>query len=145
MYLKYFLIGALAFVSLSACGDSKKDQARALLGGLRAIDIKTPYDQRKVAIAALKMVELSDDDLVRIRQECLHSHQALIQSEEQQAAARKILNSATGGETKSAIAADKALLMTAALEKSNSNLQVAMKSFPSCEREIRSLELRFGK
>ena len=88
MCIKYLIFFMLALLVLPGCQGSKQQQARALLERIEAVDIKAPYEQRKVSLAALEALDLTDRELVRVRDLCLKAHQALIETEEQQAQAR---------------------------------------------------------
>jgi hypothetical protein len=138
-----FILLTLAFAT--GCQDAKRQQGRALLELIEAVDIKAPPTKRRAALAALTELDLTDSDLARTRQQCVEAHHALLESEEQQARARQALdaNSATNGIA--AVDAQKAAAIAAALEQSNAQLKFAMSVFPRCEREVRALAMRINR
>ena len=142
---KYIIFLLLALPTICGCRDGKREQGRALLERIEAVDIKAPYTKRKVSVAALEALELTDRELVRVRNLCLKAHQALIDTEERQAQARNSLDAVTQGDPKASIPADRASAIAEALEDSNRELRRAIEAFPYCEREVRSLAMRFNR
>jgi hypothetical protein len=127
------------------CQDAKKQESRALLELVHAINIKDPYPKRKAALAALQRVEIRDNGVARVRELCVKAHKALIESEERQSQARLTLGGSVSGNPKSPFPADKANEVTTMIEQSNTALRLAITTFPLCEREIRSLAIRFSR
>lgn len=142
---RYFPLILLTLPFFVGCQDAKRQQGRTLLGLVEAVDIKAPYSTREAALGALRTVELTDNNLARIRALCLKAHQALLESETQQARARQALDSKVSADSKAAISAETSGMVAAAIEQSNANLKLAMATFPLCEREIRSLAMRFNR
>lgn len=142
---KLFPLILLTLPFLVGCQDAKRQQGRTLLERVEAVDIKAPYSKREAALTALATLELTDNDLARIRALCLKAHQALLESETLQARARRALDSKASAEPKGTISAETSVIVAAASEQSNANLKIAMTTFPRCEREIRSLAMRFNR
>jgi hypothetical protein len=128
-----------------SCQDAQKKQGRALVERIQAIDIKIPYDKRKVPLSALRELAINDENFQRIRVICVKAHSALIESEQQQAIARQALDRVGSGETGQQVPSEKALAIASALEQSNAQLKRAMAAFPDCEREVRALTLRYER
>ena len=144
------LIRILALIVLSpslflGCQEAKTKQGRAFLTLIQAIDIKAPYQQRKFAVNALRELALDDDNLTRIREQCLRAHGALIESEELQANARRALGPSGSNGSNARVPEEKALAAITAIEQSNASLKRAMTDFPLCEREVRALAMRFRR
>lgn len=91
----------VAWVVVGACvvaacdlGGAEREQVRAFLARVAAVDLRAPAEERERQIAALRDVALSDPGLVRVREQCVSAHAGLLAAERAQAAARQELDRA---------------------------------------------------
>jgi len=141
LLLLVFIVSFLFFV---ACEDTERTEARALLKRLQSIDIHLPVNKRKIELSQLESLVLNEKELSRARDRCVRAHKALIAAELEQEHAKRILDKATALDPKASIDKPDLVVIAEAIERSNSELKRAKDIFPSCEREIRKLELRFA-
>jgi hypothetical protein len=133
------LMGALCL----GCG-GEREQALALLERVNAIDISMPPAQRMPQLTALESLRLADAALGQIQPLCAGAHRSLIDAEVEQAKARHALDTAEGGKTpQQRLAQAKEIALS--IERSTRKLQQAQETFPECERQARTLALRFPK
>ena len=124
----------------SACEDDERRNARELLERIQTVDIQEPHEQREPQIAALRKMPLHEKRLVEIRDVCVKAHEALLEAEEYQARARRVIEAADGD-----AAAEAAAPVAQDLERSEAALKQAKALFPRCEHETRDLALRFER
>jgi hypothetical protein len=129
--------------TLLACG-SEREQSMALLDRLNAIDVSALPDARMPQLVALESLRLRDDSLRALQALCASAHRALIESEVEQAKARHALDTVGADETP-AQRAHRGKLVAMSIERSTSRLRQARDEFPECERQTRSLSLRFPR
>lgn len=138
------LISLVSLFTFVGCEDTEREEARALLERLRSIDIHVSVQKRKTVISQLESLVLTQEKLNRARDLCVRAHKALIAAEEQQEQAKRILDQATALDPNASIEKPDMVVIADAIERSNNELKRAKETFPSCEREIRKLELRFA-
>jgi hypothetical protein len=141
LLLLKFIVPLLVF---GACEDTERAEARTLLMLLQSIDIRHPVQKRKTEVMHLESLVLNEQKLSRARDCCVRAHKALIAAEEQQEQAKRILDKATALDPSAAIDTPDLAVIAETIERSNNELKRAKDIFPSCEREIRKLELRFA-
>lgn len=143
MKLRLISFSILGSVLLFGC-NSERTQATALLDRVNAIDISMPPAERMPQLTALESLRLADEPLTQLQQLCSGAHRSLIDAEVEQAKARHALDTAEGDQSpEQRLEQAKAIAMS--IERSTRKLQQAQESFPECERQARSLALRFPK
>jgi hypothetical protein len=128
----------------ASCDDGERTESRKLLERLQAIDIHTSIEKRKASVLQLESLILADKKLYQTQQICAKAHRALIEAEEQQVKAKQLLDKVTAFNSNAAISKPDLMAVADGIERSNEQIKRAKESFPSCEREIRRLELRFA-
>ena len=140
----FLTILIVAIPVISACEDSERLESRMLLEQMQTLDINLPYQRRKSAVKRLEALVFSEARLSSIRDRCVRAHRALIEAEEQQEKAKRVLNDLPTGNAKASVPISDSVEIARAIERSNAEIERAKKSFPSCERDIRRLKLRFA-
>lgn len=128
-------------VALLGC-NAERDEARALLDHVEAVDISIPPAKRMPLLTALESLRFGTDELAQLQQLCAGAHRALIEAEVAQAKARHALDTAEGNQD-TATRLEHAKAIAVEIERSTQKLEQAQNTFPECERQTRSLALRF--
>ncbi|MBN1653669.1 MAG: hypothetical protein JXA30_07825 [Deltaproteobacteria bacterium] len=142
---KFAFVSFIVVLSLiSACEDRERKESRLLLERLRSVDIRMPYDKRKSAVTQIEALVFTEKKLSQIRDRCVRAHRALIEAEEQQEKAKRVLERATALDANASIKEPDLAVIAEAVSRSNDEIKRAKDAFPSCDRAIRGLELRFA-
>jgi len=140
--LSLVLITAIALVSL-ACEDRTRNEAMLFLTRYEALDLDAPLEERREAVADLRGLVLSTEDVRSARDACAEAYETEIRAEDQhaEATAQLLAASAGGAET---VPTEAAARIEAAIQQSQEAIERTRELFPRCEREARSLRSRFS-
>jgi len=130
-------------ILLLACGcrggDSRSQQARALLERIAAMDLRAPLDQRARQIERLSGLPLADEQLVKVRDACSAAHAGLLAAEhEQQDVRSKLDQVGDAGLSQTELSA-----LGSALARAGARLRTAHAALPDCEDKTRELLARY--
>lgn len=119
--------------------NSTREEARALLERISAVDLRAPLERRQRQVEALATLPLAEPDLIEVRDACGKAHRGLLAAERTQATARAELDrlDAAGQREEAQLAAVARQLAAAARE-----LQAAQAALPTCEAHARELAVR---
>jgi hypothetical protein len=122
------------------CGDSRAQQARALLERIGALDLRAPADQRARQIERLRALSLRDPELAGVRDACALAHAGLLAAESEQTDARRRLDRA--GDAGVLRELELASIATA-VQRAGERLRDAHGALPTCETQTRALLERY--
>lgn len=139
----YFAVSLslLAVWFAAGCEDHERNEAQLLIDRLERVEEDAPIAVRERALAGVRRLGLSSEDVVRVRDACVRAHQALLTAEREQASARASLERATRAGAE--LPAADAQRIAAAIERSDHAIALSRDLFPACQEGKRSLSLRF--
>jgi hypothetical protein len=137
-------IALVVSVPACSCNDERtRNEAMLFLDRFEEIDLDDPLEERRAAIDDIRGLALSDEDVLRARDMCVEAHDALIEAEDQHAAARhQVVVASTGG---AEIPPDIAEQVERAIDESGRAIERSRELFPRCTREVNALEARFHR
>jgi hypothetical protein len=136
------LVAILTSLPSCACSDERtRNEAMLFLDRFEDVDVDDPLEDRRAAIEGIRGLTLSDEDVLRARNACVDAHEALIEAEDQHAAARHQLVVASHGGSE--VPPDIARQVEDAIDASDQAIERSRELFPRCTREVNALESRF--
>ena len=136
------LVLGLGLVS-TACEDRTRNEAMLFLTRYDALDLDAPLEERRTAVASLRGLVLSSDDVRAARDACAEAYEAEIRAEDQHAEATAQLLGASAGGAET-VSTEAAARIEAAIQESQEAIEQTRELFPRCERQARSLRVRFA-
>ncbi|GAB4116559.1 MAG: hypothetical protein OHK0013_50130 [Sandaracinaceae bacterium] len=137
-------LSALALAPLTtACEDRTRNEAMLFLTRYDALDLDDPIEERRAAVAALRGLVVSSDEVRSARDACADAYEAEIRAEDRHAEATAELLRASGGGADT-VPTEAAARIEAAIQESQESIERTRELFPRCEREARALRLRFS-
>jgi len=131
-------------LSLIACSDRKRAEARVLIQELKTLEYSNSIKARQNALAKVSALRLNDTAHQRARDRCLRAHEVLLAAETQQLQAKRMVERVDSieGLVEKETAIQQA---TSAIKQSEAQLRRAKPLFERCEHDLRSLTLRYGQ
>lgn len=108
-----------------------------------ALDMGSPLEERRAAVRRLRELVLTSDEVRAARDACADAYEAEIRAEDRHAEATRQLLAASAGGAQT-IPTEAAARIEAAIQDSQEAIDRTRELFPRCEREARSLRLRFS-
>ena len=136
------LISALSATAL-ACEDRTRNEAMLFLTRYEALDLDAPLEERRDAVAELRGLVLSTEEVRSARDACVEAYEAEILAEDQHAEATTQLLAASAGGAET-VPTEAAARIEAAIQQSQEAIERTRELFPRCEREARGLRSRFS-
>jgi hypothetical protein len=138
------LLAALAVAPVAtACEDRARNEAMLFLTRYDALDLDAPIEERRTAVASLRGLVVSSDEVRSARDACAEAYEAEIRAEDRHAeATAELLRASAGGAEN--VPTEAAARIEAAIQESQESIERTRELFPRCEREARALRLRFS-
>lgn len=133
----------LVSLALAGCEDRTRNEAMLFLTRYDALDLDAPIEERRAAVAALRDLVLTTEDVISARDSCAQAYEAEIRAEDQHAEATTQLLEASAGGAEN-VPTEAAARIEAAIQSSQEAIEQTRELFPRCEREARALRLRFS-
>lgn len=134
----------VACLLLLGCGDREENEARLFLDRVARVHIDAPPAERRRHIEALEAIALRTESLDGLRDTCVEGHTALVEAEEEQAAARERLESLAGDDPDARIDPAQAQEIAGAIERSSAAIERARGKLTECQEGTRALEREHG-
>lgn len=137
------LVALAGLLVLSACEDRTRNEAMLFLTRYDALDLDAPLEERREAVADLRGLVLSSQEVISARDACAEAYEAEIRAEDRHAeATAQLLEASAGGAER--VPTEAAARIEAAIQESQEAIERTRDLFPRCEREARALRTRFS-
>jgi hypothetical protein len=121
-------------------------EARSFLGVYKGMDHRQKAEEREKKLSELRLLVLTEAEVVQAREHCVAGHTALLRAERAHEDAARKLDAAIGASPDGApLSPEATQAIKTQIEEADSALNNARTSLRQCETEARGLSLRFGE